>query len=344
MISFNDRFCSTVKSSTQLIFGGIRHIKYVLTLPYLKKSVKECLFPAKQAFIHRKYASQSAFTLIELLVSTTCQIGVLPLYCLKKIHKNCTSLRPSGRTSRLPQANSSHLHIFTQSAFTLIELLVVLAIIAILAAMLLPALQNAREQSRSSACQNKLKQIATFAGMYVDDNKEYLSPSECMDHNGFVAKLTPYSGIDYKKASKSAKDAGIFLCPSDSKRMAWTGTDAVGKVCWSYGKNYYTNSLSSTTPNINSKDYADGKGAVKLSQIRQPSKTMHLTDVMRDNLNACSFTNDLRPFSPGDTRAWEVDLRHNGGAVVAWHDGHVTMGKAAYIISLKKCILLTDIK
>ena len=55
-------------------------------------------------------------------VSVTCQIGVLPLYCLKKIHKNCTSLRPAGRTSRLPQANSSHLHIFTQSG--LIELLV----------------------------------------------------------------------------------------------------------------------------------------------------------------------------------------------------------------------------
>ena len=68
MISFNDRFCSTVKPSTQLIFGGIRHIKYVLTLQYLKKSVKEWLFPAKQAFMHRKYASQSAFTLIELLV------------------------------------------------------------------------------------------------------------------------------------------------------------------------------------------------------------------------------------------------------------------------------------
>ena len=67
---------------------------------------------------------KSLFTLIELLVSVTCQIGVLPLYCLKKIHKNCTSLRPSGRTSRLPQANSSHLHIFTRSAFTLIELLV----------------------------------------------------------------------------------------------------------------------------------------------------------------------------------------------------------------------------
>ena len=75
---------------------------------------------------------KSPFTLIELLVSATCQIGVLPLYCLKKIHENCTSLRPTGRTSRLTQSNSSHLHIFTQSAFTLIELLVVIAIIAIL--------------------------------------------------------------------------------------------------------------------------------------------------------------------------------------------------------------------
>ena len=73
------------------------------------------------------WTPRAAFTLIEFLVSVTCQIGVLPLYCLKKIHKNCTSLRPSGRTSRLPQANSSHLHVFTQSAFTLIELLVVTA-------------------------------------------------------------------------------------------------------------------------------------------------------------------------------------------------------------------------
>ena len=74
---------------------------------------------------------KSRFTLFELLVTTAQQ------NCLFKT-KNNTSLRPSGRTSRLPQANSSHLHIFTQSAFTLIELLVVIAIIAILAAMLMP--------------------------------------------------------------------------------------------------------------------------------------------------------------------------------------------------------------
>ncbi|MBE6376672.1 MAG: prepilin-type N-terminal cleavage/methylation domain-containing protein [Lentisphaerae bacterium] len=244
------------------------------------------------------------------------------------------------------QASNTPKVCFSQSAFTLIELLVVIAIIAILAAILLPALNSARERSRSAACQNNLKQIATFAGMYTDDNEEYLSPSECMDHNGFVAKLTPYTGIDYKKASNSHQDAGIFLCPSDIKRISWTATSTstVGKICWSYGKNYYTNSFNSSDLNINNSLYADGKGAVKLSQLRQPSKTMHLADTIRDNLNACNFTKNIRPFNAGSTDGWEVDLRHNNGAVVAWHDGHVTMGNASYIVSLKNCILLTDIK
>ncbi|MBE6399771.1 MAG: DUF1559 domain-containing protein [Lentisphaerae bacterium] len=116
------------------------------------------------------------FTLIELLVSKTCQIGVLPLYYLKNFYKSNTSLRPTGRTSRLTQSNSSHLHIFSQSAFTLIELLVVIAIIAILAGILLPTLQRARESGRQSSCLNNLSQVGKGLLQYVSDYDDMFPP------------------------------------------------------------------------------------------------------------------------------------------------------------------------
>ncbi|HEV2694538.1 MAG TPA: prepilin-type N-terminal cleavage/methylation domain-containing protein [Verrucomicrobiae bacterium] len=127
-----------------------------------------------------------------------------------------------------------------RTAFTLIELLVVIAIIAILAAMLLPALSKAKERGRTASCLSNLHQIGIALQLYVDENHNHLPYMQDVATNTAVTNLYPSVNVVLASQLGSVK---ILHCPSDNQIPSWF--DLTGS---SYSWNLLLNGADASNP------------------------------------------------------------------------------------------------